>query len=190
MILFQPEHVLPILKGRFFQPEQDLPILKTETRRTRSNLRTHSYQKAKIQMLSTDYFAILYIWDKSHELLGDIDDDGAKTEGYPNRETYIAKFAEINKKWLNKNYWYTNKLEEIPVVVLRFKLTGTSPQPWYSWKFWAEDFDGTGFYLDEDKLFLGTNAGALKEAKRRSNAFEINHHFLSKVIYESQGRIG
>lgn len=100
MLLFKPEHVQPILLGQ-----------KTETRRIWKSQRVKigSTQLAKTQMLSKDYFAKLTIVAVWQEKLGEITDDGAKREGYPNRELYLAKFAEINRvrieDWIDKSVY-------------------------------------------------------------------------------------
>jgi hypothetical protein len=86
MLLFKPEHVEPIQT-----------FLKTETRRTWDTPRVTvgSFQKAKTKMLSTDYFALLYITGVHREFLMDITEEGAKAEGGYTRASYLDKFFEI-----------------------------------------------------------------------------------------------
>ena len=110
MLLFKPEHVGPILAGR-----------KTETRRIWSRWRANvrSIHLAKTKMLSKEYFAKLYIFDRWEEILGDISEESAWNEGYSSREEYLRKFAEINAKQIKKLPY---PLEEIPVKALAFKV--------------------------------------------------------------------
>jgi len=105
MLLFRPEHVTPILAGT-----------KTETRRIWKRWRANvgSIHLAKTKMLSTEHFAKLRILSRRVELLGDITDAGAKSEGYASREEYLAKFREINK--------LTGPIEGVYVHVLEFEV--------------------------------------------------------------------
>jgi len=59
------------------------------------------------------------------------------------------------------------------------------------WKFYAEnDYEAYGFYLDEDNIFTGTDREADLEAKKRADLWEEeNGGWISKVIYESQGKV-
>lgn len=60
------------------------------------------------------------------------------------------------------------------------------------WKFWAEFFDDEddGIYLNEDDIFIGTSREAAQEADKRSNEYEEKTgRLISKVIYESQGKV-
>jgi hypothetical protein len=94
MLLFKPEHVQPILDG-----------IKTQTRRDWKTKRVNvgSVQKAKTQMLSKVFFAKLHIKRVWQEHLLDISEEDAKAEGGYTRETYIAKFHEINPKCTEQN---------------------------------------------------------------------------------------
>jgi hypothetical protein len=89
MILFKPEHVKPIITG-----------LKTQTRRTwgKPRVTRGSLQKAKTQMLSKNYFALLRITDLYQEKLRSISDVDAYAEGGYTYESYVDKFYEINPK--------------------------------------------------------------------------------------------
>jgi hypothetical protein len=110
MLLFKPEHVDSILANK-----------KTQTRRIwprwRANIR--STHLAKTKMLSKEHFAMLYIWNRWEERLGDITEADARAEGYNSREEYLDKFAKINAKQIKKLPY---PLEEIPVKVLAFKV--------------------------------------------------------------------
>lgn len=100
MLLFKPEHVAPILSGQ-----------KTETRRIWKSARVTpgSIQLAKTKMLSKEFFARLRIQRVWQETLGEITDEGARAEGYPDRNAYLKKFAEINQvkieDWLTKQVY-------------------------------------------------------------------------------------
>lgn len=87
MILFKPQHADLILSGR-----------KTQTRRIwrRQRAIVGSIHLAKTLMLSRDFFARLEILNVYKERLGDISDEDARAEGYPNRAAYLQAFRDIN----------------------------------------------------------------------------------------------
>jgi hypothetical protein len=90
MLLFKPEHVKPIDTG-----------LKTQTRRTwkKPRVTDGSFQKAKTQMLSKNYFALLRITESPYqEKLRSISDADAYAEGGYTYQSYIDKFYEIYPK--------------------------------------------------------------------------------------------
>lgn len=87
MLLFKPEHVPLILGGT-----------KTQTRRLgKRRWNIGAIHKAKTQMLSKEYFALLEILDVYQERLFDISDKDAIEEGYQGRIDYLRAFARINK---------------------------------------------------------------------------------------------
>jgi hypothetical protein len=110
MLLFRPEHKDMILSGR-----------KIESRRLwkawRVNVR--SVQKAKLKMISPEFFAKLYIYDRWEERLGDISDESIHNEGYGSREEFFAALARINERQLKK---IPSKLEDLQVKVIKFKV--------------------------------------------------------------------
>lgn len=87
MLLFKPEHVIPIDSGT-----------KTETRRfwKKQRVTVGSIQKAKTEMLSKDYFALLKINEVYRQPLTEISEESAQREGGYTKEEYIVKFFEIN----------------------------------------------------------------------------------------------
>lgn len=87
MILFKKEHVYSILNGT-----------KTETRRCWKKPRAviGSVHKAKLKMLSKDYFAILYINKVWQQNLLDITESQAWNEGGYTKPEYLKKWDEIN----------------------------------------------------------------------------------------------
>jgi len=88
MILFQEEHVEPILNGT-----------KTQTRRiwARQRAKVGATHLAKTKMLSKDFFAKVEIVRVFQETLGDISESDAKAEGYSSVEGYLRAFKKINK---------------------------------------------------------------------------------------------
>ena len=88
MILFQDEHVQPILRGR-----------KTQTRRMgKKRWNIGAVHLAKTQMLSTFYFAKIKIRNVRKERLGDMSELDALKEGGYTIEEYKRVFDRINKK--------------------------------------------------------------------------------------------
>jgi hypothetical protein len=94
MLLFQPEHVQPILDGT-----------KTETRRDwgeRSRVLVGSIQQCKLgkDMYKKDsFFAKIRILDVHQERLGIISLDSCQREGYDSVEAFKAVWTKINKTW-------------------------------------------------------------------------------------------
>lgn len=90
MILFKPEHVPMILSGR-----------KIETRRDWKSWRARvgSVHKAKTEMMSRNYFALIEVLERWEERLGDVSDESVHNEGYDSREDYEMKFREIYGYW-------------------------------------------------------------------------------------------
>lgn len=95
MLLFKPEHVKSIDDR-----------IKTETRRTwkKARVTKGSIQKAKTQMLSKNYFALLKIKEVYQEKLRSITEESAYAEGGYTVDSYIDKFYEINTKEDRENY--------------------------------------------------------------------------------------
>ena len=89
MLLFKPEHVKPIQDGT-----------KTQTRRIwkKAQAKIGSIHKAKTEMFSKDYFALLVILDVHREEFHCLTEEDAQKEGGYTRESYIEKFFEINPK--------------------------------------------------------------------------------------------
>lgn len=104
MLLFKPQHQVPILMG-----------LKTETRRIwkRQRAKVGSIHKAKLKMLSRDYFAKLKIMEVRYERLGEMTDTDAKAEGYESLRDFKLVWLTINGEWdVNQNV-YVVKFERV-----------------------------------------------------------------------------
>ncbi len=89
-MLFKPEHKQMILNGT-----------KTATRRVwkRPMVKVGGIYKAKLQMLSKDYFAKIKVTKLYKQKLGDMKPNDFKKEGYPNSNDFITIWAKINKTW-------------------------------------------------------------------------------------------
>ena len=89
MLLFKPEHILPILSGR-----------KTETCRLwkRSWAKVGAIHKAKTLMFSKEYFAKLKINHSYKQKLGNITMPSILAEGYYSRQEFYEGLERINKK--------------------------------------------------------------------------------------------
>lgn len=89
MILFHPEHVQPILDG-----------LKVKTRRLgKKRWNVNSVHRAKTEMLSKDYFALLQILTVHQEPLGAMTEKDAWDEGGYTLLEYKDKWEQINGPW-------------------------------------------------------------------------------------------
>lgn len=88
MLLFKPEHVMPILDG-----------VKTETRRVwkKARVRVGSVQQAKTELFGAP-FALLKILDVHREAFQCLTEEDARAEGGYTREGFIRKFFQINPK--------------------------------------------------------------------------------------------
>lgn len=88
MLLFKPEHVLPILSGE-----------KTETRREwpkGPRVKVGSLHQCRTRMLQKNTtFAVVRIDALRREELREITDEGARHEGYPSREAYFEVYGRI-----------------------------------------------------------------------------------------------
>lgn len=86
MILFQPEHVQPIIDG-----------IKIKTRRPgKKRWRVESVHKAKTEMISRDYFALLRILTLHQEPLGAMTEKDAQEEGGYTLEGYKKEWEDIH----------------------------------------------------------------------------------------------
>ncbi len=90
MLLFKPEHVLPILAGR-----------KVHTRRQwkKCRVRIGSIQKCKLKMLSRDFFASVLILNTYEEPLGYMTEYDAHKEGYNSLKEYQEEYVKIYGSW-------------------------------------------------------------------------------------------
>jgi len=90
MLLFKPEHVIPIQTG-----------VKTQTRRTwkKPRVTVGSIQKAKLKMMKSDYFALLKIKSVRQERLIEMTNGDAFAEGYPTLEDFKTTWKRINGSW-------------------------------------------------------------------------------------------
>jgi hypothetical protein len=89
MLLFKPRHQEPIITGT-----------KTQTRRIwkKPHAKVGAIHLAKTKMISKEFFAKLLITDVYTERLGDISLEDAIAEGYPDKNSYLFAFADINKQ--------------------------------------------------------------------------------------------
>ena len=92
MILFKQQHVEPILSGK-----------KTQTRRLWKRPRVkvgaihRCYTKPPWGRGGAEPFAQIRVLALRQEKLGDITDDAAQAEGYPNMEEFVMAFLRINE---------------------------------------------------------------------------------------------
>jgi len=86
-MLFKPEHKDMILKGT-----------KTATRRAwkKPMVKVGGIYKAKLQMLSKDYFAKIKVTKIFEQSLVDMTYEDSKKEGYENFDDFIAIWKKIN----------------------------------------------------------------------------------------------
>lgn len=89
-MLFKPEHKEMIIKGT-----------KTATRRAwkKPMVKAGGIYKAKLKMLSKDYFAKIKVNAVYRQGLYFMTDEDAKKEGYKNMEDFSNIWIKINGKW-------------------------------------------------------------------------------------------
>lgn len=104
MILFQHQHIFPILIG-----------LKTQTRRTwkKARVKVGSTQQAKTELISKHYFAQLKVLAVYQERLGDITEHDAYDEGGYTLESYKEVFQRIYGDWDDNLVVWVVKFEVI-----------------------------------------------------------------------------
>lgn len=102
-MLFQPQHKEMILNGT-----------KTATRRVwkRPMVKVGGIYKAKLQMLSKEYFAKIKVTNLYKDRLGNITFEDCKKEGYDSKTKFIDIWAEINGSWR----------EDLTVYVIEFEV--------------------------------------------------------------------
>ena len=88
MLLFQPEHVLPILRGD-----------KTQTRREwprGPRVKVGALHQCRLRMLRKDTtFAVVLVTGLRRERLCEITDEDARREGYESRAAYFEVYGRI-----------------------------------------------------------------------------------------------
>lgn len=89
-MLFKPEHKEMILNGT-----------KTATRRIWKSpkVKVGGVYKAKLKMLSKDYFAKIKVNKLYKQKLNEMTDEDARKEGYPNMVEFYKIWKEINGDW-------------------------------------------------------------------------------------------
>ena len=91
-MLFKLEHKKMILEGT-----------KTVTRRVwkKPMVKIGGIYKAKLKMLSKEYFAKIRILNYTKQELGDMTDEDANKEGYTDLMAFHDKWIEINGNWID-----------------------------------------------------------------------------------------
>jgi hypothetical protein len=89
-MLFKPEHLQMILAGT-----------KTATRRIwkKPMVKVGNIYKAKLKMLSRDYFAKIKVTKMFKQELGEMTDEDARKEGYKNIMAFHEIWIKINGAW-------------------------------------------------------------------------------------------
>ena len=92
-MLFKPEHKQMILEGK-----------KTATRRAwkRPMVKVGGIYKAKLQMLSKDYFAKIRVTKFYKQMLRDMKIEDFLKEGYYDQEDFVKIWCDINGYWDEK----------------------------------------------------------------------------------------
>jgi len=90
MLLFKPENKEMILAGK-----------KTSTRRVwrRKNVKVGRTYKARLKLLSKDYFAKIRVKKFYKQRLGEMKKEDFEKEGYENPNDFIRNWAEITGSW-------------------------------------------------------------------------------------------
>jgi len=102
-MLFKPKHKEMILAGS-----------KTVTRRVwkRPMVKIGGIYKAKLKMLSKDFFAKIKVTNLFKQRLGNITFEECKKEGYDSKPKFIDTWAKINGSWR----------EDLIVYVIEFEV--------------------------------------------------------------------
>jgi hypothetical protein len=103
-MLFKPEHKDMILNGT-----------KTVTRRVwkKPRVKVGGIYKAKIQMLSKDYFAKIKVTKLFRQKLKDIQVRDIEKEGYSSLSEFVDIWKKINKSWNGNTVVYVIEFEVI-----------------------------------------------------------------------------
>ena len=106
-MLFKEEHKQMILNGT-----------KTATRRDweRPRVKVGGIYKAKLKMLSKDYFAKIKVIKLYKQKLYAMTNEDAKKEGYNNLKEFEKIWIEINGNWNNRITGHWNGNQEVYVV--------------------------------------------------------------------------
>jgi hypothetical protein len=116
MLLFRPFHVYPILKG-----------IKVHTRRLweKPRVRIGSLHRAKLRMMSPDYFALLRVDGLYRQVLRDMPLADYHKEGGYSRAQFRAGWGAINGPWQDDlEVWVVEftMLEAGPAIPLNAEL--------------------------------------------------------------------
>ena len=89
-MLFKPEHKKMILEGK-----------KTATRRVwkKPRVKVGGIYKAKLKMLSKDYFAKIKVTNLFKQPLAEMTQQDFEKEGYPQPNDFIFIWSQINGGW-------------------------------------------------------------------------------------------
>jgi hypothetical protein len=91
---------------------------KTATRRLweKPRVKVGGIYKAKLQMLSKEYFAKIKVTKLYKQRLCDMTQEDARKEGYPHLKEFEKIWIEINGEWNNRISGHWNGNEEVYVI--------------------------------------------------------------------------
>lgn len=120
-MLFKKEHILPMLLGRKVTTRRKIKKKKNQAKPT-PTVKVGNQYKAQLKMFTKAYFCKFEATNLQRGILGDMTEDDAIREGYPNLVAFREAWAAIHEEPYNatQKVWVIDfKVTETPAPYLR-----------------------------------------------------------------------